>query len=382
MIADSDHGRDNNYHVLRFIAASLVIVGHSFYLSTAGGKEPLKMLTGYKHFGEVGVLMFFVISGFLVTKSFLSRRDLSSYLEARILRIFPALAVAVIFAVLVVGPVATTLPLTDYFSDRQTVRHLVNNVTLTTPEWNLPGVFATNPWKNAVNGSLWSLFTEVRLYLLVGLLGVIGLLAPRSVCNTVVVSVVLLGIYFPGALRVLVLALNTIHVGVSSAFAFGALCYINRDVVPMHWGVVVILGAAATLLHGTASFPFAFDLALAYSTLFLAYAPSPRWIRGLNGTGDYSYGIYLYAFPIQQLIAWFIPTVTALPMAVLAFVGTLPLAVLSWHLIEKPSLDAKGTVAPALARAGRRVRDRVIAWRSPAPGRPPVTRGERETEQR
>lgn len=196
------------------------------------------------------------------------------------------------------------------------------------------------------------------------------------------VSVIILGIYFPGAGRVLGLAFNTIHLGVSSAFAFGALCYINRDVVPIHWGVVVTLGAAAALLHGTASFPFAFDLALAYSTLFVAYAPSPNWMRRLNGTGDYSYGIYLYAFPIQQLIAWFIPTVTALPMAVLAFGGTLPLAILSWHWIEKPSLDAKGTLAPALARAGRRVRDRMIAWRSPAPGRPSVKRGERETEQR
>lgn len=338
------------------------------------------MLTGYKHFGEVGVLMFFVISGFLVTKSFLSRRDLLSYLEARILRIFPALAVAVLFGVFVIGPVATTAPLSVYFSDQQTVRHVVNNITLTTPEWGLPGVFVTNPWRNAVNGSLWSLFTEVRLYLLVGLLGVIGLLAPRRLFNTALILVVLLCVYFPGVARVFGLAFNTIDVGVSSSFAFGAWCYINRDIVPIHWVFVVVLSAAAVLLHGTSSFPLAFDLALSYGTLFFAYTPSPNWIRRLNGTGDYSYGIYLYAFPVQQMIAFLIPTVTALPMMVLTFGGTFPLAMLSWHVIEKPSLDAKGRLVGGLTGAGRRVRDAMIAWRAPVTAQPAGERREQETE--
>jgi len=67
-IADQDHGRENNYHILRLIGALLVIVGHSYYLTASSGQEPLKQLTGYKHFGKVGEQMFFVISGYLVTK--------------------------------------------------------------------------------------------------------------------------------------------------------------------------------------------------------------------------------------------------------------------------------------------------------------------------
>jgi peptidoglycan/LPS O-acetylase OafA/YrhL len=87
VIADRDRGRDNNYHILRLVGAALVIVGHSYHLTASADSEPLRAWTGYKGTHEFGVLMFFVISGYLVTKSFLSRGDLPNYLEARILRI-------------------------------------------------------------------------------------------------------------------------------------------------------------------------------------------------------------------------------------------------------------------------------------------------------
>src|SRR3989338_1002603 len=266
-IADYDHGRENNYHLIRLIAASLVIVAHSYYLSTSGESEPLRALIGYKHFGEVGVQIFFVISGFLVTKSFLSRRDtdLVGYLEARVLRIFPALVVAVTFTVFVMGALATTVPLNDYFTHERTFSYLFNNATLYREVHDLPGVFAANPYPNAVNGSLWSLFTEIRLYLLVAVLGVFGLLAQR-VFNNALILCLLLYIYFPGLFQLLRLILSPLFVDirVSGYFALGAFCYINRKVVPIHWLIAVALSAVALFLHGTSYFPIVFDLAVSY----------------------------------------------------------------------------------------------------------------------
>jgi peptidoglycan/LPS O-acetylase OafA/YrhL len=364
-IADYDQGRDNNYHLIRFIAAALVIVAHSYYLSASGGKEPLRALTGYKHFGEVGVQIFFLISGFLVTKSFLSRRDVFGYLEARALRIFPALIVAVALTVLVIGPLATTVPLGEYFSDENTIQYFLNNTTLKMMESFLPGVFLHNPYPRVVNGSLWSLFPEVRLYLWVALFGVLGILSARRAFNHALILCLLLYVYFPGVFHVWGYSL---HAQVAGYFALGAFCYVNRDVVPIHGSIAVVLTAAALVLHGTAYFPRLFDLAVSYGVLFCAYSPS-GWIRRFNAYGDYSYGAYIYAFPVQQLIASVLPHITALPMLAGSFVLTMPLAMCSWHFIEKPSLAAKGKLWGGLARNGKRWREALIA-RGGSDGRP------------
>jgi peptidoglycan/LPS O-acetylase OafA/YrhL len=350
-IAEYDRGRDNNYQLIRLVAASMVVFAHSFFLSTSGTSEPLRAFTGYKHFGELGIQVFFVISGYLVTKSFLARGDLASYLEARVLRIFPALIVAIAFAVIVIGPMATTLPTSEYFAREETRSYFLNNVTLVREVYELPGVFAGTPYPKTVNGSLWSLFTEIRMYLLVALLGTLGLFAPRRRFDAALVLCVLLCVYFPEVSQFLRHLFNSIFVDfrLPIYFAFGTICFVNRDHVPVHWLLLVGLALLALVLHATSLFPIAFDLAVCYGVLFCAYVPSPSWIRGFNRIGDYSYGLFIYAFPVQQLIATRNPTITALPMLALSFAFTLPLAMLSWHVIEKPCLAAKGKLSRKLA---------------------------------
>jgi peptidoglycan/LPS O-acetylase OafA/YrhL len=88
-----------------------------------------------------------------------------------------------------------------------------------------------------------------------------------------------------------------------------------------------ILAVAAWILIPTVTFAFGF----AYSPLL------NRLIR----TGDYSYGIYIYAFPVQQTIASFYPKIPiGLYLLVCSFL-TFVLAILSWHLVEKYALSLK-----------------------------------------
>jgi len=153
-IASYDHGWANNYNLIRFVAASLVIYFHSYRLSGMG-KDPLLELTGYTDIGQCAVNVFFAVSGFLVTKSFISRQNLPSYIEARLLRIFPGLIVAVMFTVFIVGLWATSKSFAVFLQSKMTLSYMLHNVTLIKGvAHRLPGVFETNQFSGSVNGSL------------------------------------------------------------------------------------------------------------------------------------------------------------------------------------------------------------------------------------
>ncbi len=331
-------GRDNNYNLLRFLAAACVIFAHSYYLSK-NGPEPLQALTGYLHMGEFGVNIFFVISGFLITKSYLSRGNLAKFLEARLLRIYPALIVSILFAVFVLGPWATTLSVGDYLKHPLTQHHLLNNMTLNKIVYVLPGVFNDNLYPRAVNGSLWSLYPEVRLYLFVAVFGLFGLLGKKKVFNVALTLSVVLFFFFPQYFPLL--SQNSIYWMPASFFALGAFCYINRRFIPLYPVIFVGLVLLAVLLRGHAFFPRLFDLATIYGVFVVAYVPV-GFIRKFNQLGDYSYGLYIYAFPMQQSVSHVLHKMSAMSMLLYSFLLTLSLAILSWHFIEKPSLSLKG----------------------------------------
>ena len=163
-------GRDNNFNLVRLMAAGLVLVSHSWPLTGTPG-EPLERVAGFS-LGHLGVDIFFVVSGFLVTGSLLDR-PMRSFLRARALRIFPALAANAFGTALVIGPFVTALPLAGYFTTWDTWRYALQN-SLTWPMgvcWTLPGVFLGNPGGHAVNGALWSLPWELTMYVLLALLG-------------------------------------------------------------------------------------------------------------------------------------------------------------------------------------------------------------------
>ncbi|MCE9537429.1 MAG: acyltransferase, partial [Nitrospirae bacterium] len=167
-LSNYTQGHDNNFNLLRIVAAFAVLVTHSFALAIGtGAAEPFRDSLGMT-MGTMAVDVFFVTSGFLVTGSLLARQNARQFLWARFLRVFPALLVMLLLTVFGLGPLLTSWPLAAYLTDSGTYGYLLKCATLVSGVWyNLPGVFDDNPFKHAVNGSLWSLPYEIRMYAIV-----------------------------------------------------------------------------------------------------------------------------------------------------------------------------------------------------------------------
>ncbi|MEF9978673.1 MAG: acyltransferase, partial [Thermomonas sp.] len=159
-LADAWSSGRNNFNLIRLFAAWLVIYGHAWAITGSAGGDIVTWLTQFKFAGGVAVDVFFFISGFLIAAS-LERNDVRSYLASRALRILPALVACVALSVFVLGPLLTTA--TEYWRDPRTWDYLWANATLWSTRYGLPGVFASLP-RDAVNGSLWTLPIEARLY--------------------------------------------------------------------------------------------------------------------------------------------------------------------------------------------------------------------------
>ena len=172
-------GRNNNFNLLRMIAATAVVISHAFPISL--GMQAVEPLEPTLHFslGTLSVFTFFAISGFFISQSFDRRRSLIDFAAARVLRIYPGLLVTLLITALIIGPMFTTMPLISYFTDRDTALYVTRNLTLKWLQYDLPGVLRDNPYTAIVNGSLWSLFYEVSCYILVVALGVSGVAGRR-----------------------------------------------------------------------------------------------------------------------------------------------------------------------------------------------------------
>lgn len=337
-------GRDNNFNLIRILAALAVLVSHSY--PTALGPdapEPLEARLGMT-LGLVAVDAFFVTSGFLVTASLDARQSALRFAWARALRILPALAVMLLLSALVLGAAFTTLPLAAYFADAGPYHYLARGTTLFFGvEYHLPGVFEGNAYRGVVNASLWTLPYEVYMY---SLLAALWIVAGASAGAR------------PDRFRLLVVALAAaaaIHVVVQHVqhggaghferllfmFFSGAAFHVLRTHVVMSGRVfwLCVLGLAVASAERQAFF-VVYAATAAYVLLYLAYVPAGA-IRRYNRVGDYSYGLYIYAFPVQQSIAALMPGITVPQMIALAAAASLALAALSWHLLERHALGLK-----------------------------------------
>lgn len=340
-------GRDNNFNLLRLLAASLVLMTHSFVLSTGRHEtEPLWTSLGIT-WGSVAVDVFFVTSGFLVTGSLLYRRSLRDFLAARMLRIYPALWVALGLTVVVVGMFFSTLDFGAFLADKLTWKYWLRNATLLTHiVYVLPGAFADVPFKNAVNGSLWTMPEEVKMYLTLAALWVMARLARVDPARWVAVACVSLAVAGVAASIILFLRnvamVDVTLVGLGAMFFAGAaLKVLQNRIVVSHAAVVGLFIALLVLamLERTA-FGILYRLAMPYLVLYLALVPA-GCIRRFNALGDYSYGMYIYAFPVQQALAHLWRGIGPFEMMASSFFITLLLATASWHLIEERSLALK-----------------------------------------
>ncbi len=336
-LSDLAHGRDNNFELLRLLAAAFVVLFHCYALTGRWTQEPLWKLAPELNLGAIGVKIFFVISGFLVTRSWLARASASTFVAARMLRIYPALVAATIFTI-VLGGVSSRLSWAEFLSAPQTLDYAWRVALGWEMVYRLPGAFAANPFPHEVNGSLWTLPIELRLYAAVLVAGVVGLLRRRLLLLATVVALVVLFALWPAAFP---LAPDTVVVReLALLFGLGALAWVWRDALAI--SVPAALGCAALVawnpggLARTSLFP----LILAYAVLVIAYHPALR-LRSFSLGGDYSYGLYVYSFPIQQTLMERLPSLEPLGLFVLSLPIALATAAASWHLLERPALALK-----------------------------------------
>lgn len=320
----------NNFNLIRLIAAWLVIYSHSWAITGSAGVDAIGALTQIKSGGALAVDAFFLISGFLVAASF-QRNPLREFLLARALRIYPALIVCVLSSVCVLGPLLTTAP--DYWGDAKTWRYLWANASLWRAEFWLPGVFDALP-RTAVNGSLWTLPIEGRLYLALMAAGLTGMLAPKRYLPAWMLAIAATCAF--AYLRAPLPEHLVYLLWVTGFFITGTLFWVYRQCIPLSiWPLLALLAAALTL-RGTWWFGVVYAPLLAYATCYVALIPK---LPAIAKT-DLSYGLYLYGWPMQQL-AFIFGATTVLGNIVAATVLALICAALSWFLVEQPALAWK-----------------------------------------
>ena len=335
-----------------------MLFGHSFVLTQgAHTRDPISEVThsvAPYHLGlpGLGVAMFFAISGYLVTQSFARRGNLVAYTEARVLRIFPALICAVAVTV-VVGAFISADGLA-YLTSRQTLEYGVHDATLYHLQYALPGVFAGNPL-TSVNGSLWTLPVELRMYVLVAIAGVLGVLGRRGLFNAVAIATVAVMVIWPDGAPLLA---KPEHAQLAVFFLAGTALYVNRERIPLRAGGLVVTIALAALAAPTAAYPLFFAIAFSYALLLAGLTQRVR-LPDLSARGDLSYGTYLYAFPATQLWVDALHPSSPWPVAALTLITVLPLAWISWRAVEAPALRLKGRLVPFLRRIPPRIR---AAW--------------------
>ena len=319
-LKDRISDRKNNLDFIRFVAAVMVLFSHSWPLTTGSNNtEPLALATRYQlDFGALAVDIFFIVSGFLVTQSFDRSRNVLTFAKARFLRIVPGLFVVIIILALILGPVVTSFSSSQYWGAFP-FASLIGD--------HLPGVFVATPYSGAVDGSLWTIKYEILCYVMVGLLGFLSVLTNRYVMVALwIFSMTPIGTHY---------SLNLLPF-----FATGMLYYAFRRYVPIKGGVAVIalfLGVASLLVNESR---WVIPLTLGYLILWFAYTPRIRF-SGFSRYGDWSYGIYIYAFPVQQMLVQY----AGIRQPLVLFAASLPItllsAALSWHLVEKNALKLK-----------------------------------------
>ncbi|TCZ66112.1 acyltransferase family protein [Roseicella aquatilis] len=353
-VLDGYKGFGPGFDFLRIFLALAIIAWH---VATLTGHRDIARSTPF-WFAEYSLVpMFFMLSGFLVAGSGM-RLDLKNFILNRTVRIVPALAVDIFFAALIIGPLLTTLPITHYFMGRTFYTYFLN--ILGWPHYLLPGVFETN-FSTGVNGSLWTVPYEIGCYVIFSFLIYFNII--RRPHQVAVMTVLLL-------LTAIVIEMSGLvdAVGPRSgwektldflflekgarlwpSFLIGILFYQFRYLVPFDRRLLAavlaicisfaILGDFGTFFDSTVFHAFMLPL-LGYIMVFLGLSqiPVPKLFR----TGDYSYGLYLYHVPfIQALLAlfpatwyggwWWTLYFAAVPVALIV-------AILSWHVVEKPAL--------------------------------------------
>lgn len=333
----------NNFDAIRLMAALLVIYGHSFALQ---GQVAPGWLGNGVH--TIGVKIFFCISGFFITRSWCADPHPWRYFAKRCLRILPALSLNIVLLIVVLGPLLTTLSLFEYATSNGTAVFF-KNIFLDI-HYNLPGVFARNIYPHAVNGSLWTLPVEFLMYLTVPMLLMEGWHSEKfRKWSILVIIAAAIGLFLwsryvdPRLGNLVFYGMRIGHVlELAPYFWIGAYFHLakldQRLSLPL---AIMMLWIGSLVSLGPFWSEAYLYLCLPYVAVALGTATDP-FLSKVSKFGDFSYGTYLWGFPVQQaLSSLFGSSLSPELNAILALFIVIPLAACSWHLVEKRALAWK-----------------------------------------
>lgn len=343
----------NNLDCLRVIAAFLVLFGHSFTLILSTPQyifphDPISAkILSKTPFQEglpgLGLHIFFFVSGLLVTQSFINNNGrIFSFLKARILRIIPAYLVCILVLSFILGPLLTSLSFSDYIKSPELWTFVELHLTFSGLS-GLPGVFTGNPFGSFANGSLWTIPYELQLYGWVLLFGFLRFLRYRSAFFIVFAYLVFL--YCNSGKSYLFIDPEIPRLWIF--FFLGIISCLYAEKIFLSPTILVISAAflAITWKTGNPWFDVAGAICICYAILIFGFFKYFKFID-IGRAGDFSYGIYLYAFPVQQtLIYFFKNSLNGWLLVLFATAVTVPVAVISWYLVEKPALRLKASRA-------------------------------------
>lgn len=318
---------NNNFGLIRLITASLVILNHSTAIFPNGYHTPE---TGY-----LRLWIFFFLSGLFITSSFSNSKTYSSFVIMRICRLWPALIVCTFLTVFLMGPIVTSVSLEQYFKSDLTWKYLLSNSVIFNIKYFLPGVFTANYFREVVNNPLWTIPMELKCYGIIFVLGFLGFFKRKW---TVLLGFGIIIMYlFNTKMNFWEITSNSIVLYI--LFMLGSISYFFRKYIYIDYRISVLLLSVLSVVY---YFSFSeillvpiTQLALIYTSLTLG---ASSVFKKIKLPGDYSYGMYIYGFLVQQTIAHYLPQISALASVVLTMPILVVLGAISWHLIENPSL--------------------------------------------
>ena len=332
-------GHDNFFTPLRLIMAIMVMVGHTAIISLRDVEAEPHIFFDYG-FSYLAVNLFFIASGFLVTKSICYRRDLPEYSSARLLRIYPALIVLVAYGMFLIGPLATTLPIWEYLTHPDVWKQPFLILSFLNTDFILPDTFSSN-MEQFTSVPLWTLRYEMLAYLVTALAFTLGLMRRKWMVLAQFILPSLLwivtkqtGLYdqLPAT------AEGVLRFGM--AYGLGASLFAYRDKLNFHLLGLFCVTVLTVICSQIYVMEIVLNLMLAYGLMFFAYLKVPSF-KALQNLPDLSYGVYIYHWSVLQLAFYWWPGLTPMALFTVAAPVTIALACGSWYLIEKPALRMK-----------------------------------------
>ncbi|TAM50240.1 MAG: acyltransferase [Paraburkholderia sp.] len=348
ILAEALRRENNNADLMRLLAAFAVLWTHSYGLAPhLGVQEPIGSFLGFDQAGPLGVKFFFFLSGILVTNSWLTRQSPIRFALARFFRIFPALLLSATFCIFVIGPVFSSIPLAQYFSNTETF-----TAVFLAPyrEYLIPGLFSSNPIKYT-NGAIWTIRYELAMYILLLALGMLGLFKHKVVSTVFLVAVMAESFVFPN--NITFISLSNVNVAgyLPGFFAFGALFAVHKNSIAIDAKLVIGCALIAAMCIDGPGFRYAFWAAFLVACLWAMTLPA---LRKLRLPGDFSYGVYVFAWPIQQCLAQVMPHSVLYAHQTFTFLLSLLCAMLSWYAVEKPCMQFGRLLADSIDLIMRR----------------------------